>query len=193
MNEQPAGNTPLDADETEGLIPRHVTTQAELNQVEQANILQVHAWAVGRAHPELLTDAFLKQLHKKMFGDVWRWAGTYRKSLKNLGVEPALISGEVRKLCEDTRYWIENKIYPWDEIAVRFHHRLVVIHPFPNGNGRHARFSTDLLLTSHGQKPFTWGTAGSDLGSGMDRDRYLTALRSADRHDFKPLLEFVRS
>ncbi len=106
---------------------------------------------------------------------------------------PAVIPIEVRQLCEDTRYWIENKTYGWDEIGSRFHHRLVAIHPFPNGNGRHARFVTDLLLTTHGQKSFTWGNAGHIEEAESIRNRYLTSLKAADHHDFKPLLEFVRS
>jgi Fic-DOC domain mobile mystery protein B len=187
------GNTPLDPDETEGLLPRHVTTQPELNQVEQSNILQAAAWASGRSFPHLLTDNALRQIHKRMFGDVWRWAGTYRKSVKNIGVLPTVIPIEVRQWCEDTRYWIENKTHGWDEIGARFHHRLVAIHPFPNGNGRHARFVTDLLLTTHGQKPFTWGNAGHRVETESIRNRYLASLKAADNHDFKPLLEFVRS
>lgn len=187
------GNTPLDPDETEGLLPRHVTTQPELNQVEQSNILQAAAWASGRSFPHLLTDNALRQIHKRMFGDVWRWAGTYRKSVKNIGVLPTVIPIEVRQLCEDTRYWIENKTHGWDEIGARFHHRLVAIHPFPNGNGRHARFVTDLLLTTHGQKPFTWGNAGHRVETESIRNRYLASLKAADNHNFKPLLEFVRS
>jgi Fic-DOC domain mobile mystery protein B len=187
------GNTPLDPDETEGLIPRHVTTQDELNQVEQANILEASAWFAGRSHPDILTDSFLRQLHKKMFCDVWRWAGVYRKSVKNIGGPPVSIPTETRKLCEDTRYWIENKTYGWDELAARFHHRLVAIHPFPNGNGRHARMATNLLLTTHGQKPFTWGNANLSETTSRTRNRYLAALKAADNQDFQLLLEFVRS
>jgi Fic-DOC domain mobile mystery protein B len=156
--EHPApGNTPLDPDEMEGLIPRHVTTQGELNQVEQANIIEAMAWSTGRSLPGLLTESFLRELHKRMLKDVWKWAGKYRTTVKNLGVFPEQIPAEVRKLCEDTQYWIQNQVYPWDEIGARFHHRLVAIHPFPNGNGRHARLAADLLLRTQGQDPFSWG------------------------------------
>jgi len=187
------GNTPLDPDEIEGLIPRHVTTQAELNQVEQANILEASAWALGQKHPKLLTDTYLKQLHKRMFGDVWKWAGTYRKSLKNIGVMPQTIPTEVRLLCEDTRHWMEHRTYDWIGIGARFHHRLVAIHPFPNGNGRHARMATDLLLATNDQNPFTWGRLDRTRTETQVRARYLAALKAADNHDLNPLLEFVGS
>lgn len=195
IENQASGNTPLDPDEMEGLIPRHVTTQGELNQVEQANILEAMTWIAGRPHPDILSDPFLRELHKRMFKDVWKWAGKYRKSLKNLGIPAEQITTEVKKLCEDAGYWIQNNTYPWDEIAIRFHHRLVVIHPFPNGNGRHARLATNILLTTHGQKPFTWG-GGSQSGpigsTGETRGDYLSALKAADKGDFKPLLAFAR-
>jgi len=190
------GGTPLDPDESEGLIPSHVSTQAELNRVEQANILEAVTWATSRKHSRLLTDEFIRELHRRMFKDVWKWAGLYRRTLKNFGVPPETIPVEVKKLCEDTHYWVQNKVFPWDELAARFHHRLVAIHPFPNGNGRHARLLTDLLLRQQDQKPFSWGarTGQGVIGSdGMTRERYIEALRSADRQDFGPLLDFVRS
>ena len=128
------GGTPLDPDESEGLIPSHVSTQAELNRVEQANILEAVTWATSRKHSRLLTDEFIRELHRRMFKDVWKWAGLYRRTLKNFGVPPETIPVEVKKLCEDTHYWVQNKVFPWDELAARFHHRLVAIHPFPNGS-----------------------------------------------------------
>jgi len=190
------GNTPLDPDEMEGLIPRHVTTQGELNQVEQANILEARTWLVGRSHPDILTDSFLRDLHKRMFKDVWKWAGKYRKSLKNIGVSAVQIPVEVKKLCEDTQFWIQNHTYSWDEIGVRFHHRLVSIHPFPNGNGRHARLATDILMRANGQEPFTWGGESEvDLigSAGETRGGYLAALKAADNGDVGPLLSFARN
>jgi len=197
MNENSdLGNTPLDPDEMEGLIPRHVTTQGELNQVEQANILEAMTWIIGRSHPDILTESFLRELHKKMFKDVWKWAGKYRKSLKNLGVSADQVPVEIKKLCEDAQFWIQNKTYPWDEIGVRFHHRLVVIHPFPNGNGRHARLATDVLMRNNSQKVFAWGGESEIVtidSVSSTRKGYLAALRAADKGDFKLLLEFVRS
>jgi Fic-DOC domain mobile mystery protein B len=190
------GNTPLDPDEMEGLIPRYVTTQGELNQVEQQNILQAAQWVIGHKKNDLLTDSFLRELHRRMFGDVWKWAGKYRLTEKNIGVSASAISGEVKKLCDDTRYWIENKTFSWDEIGARFHHRLVAIHPYPNGNGRHARLATDVLLRAHDQEAFTWGarTAQDPLDrDGENRGAYLKALKAADKGDLTLLLKFVRS
>jgi Fic-DOC domain mobile mystery protein B len=131
-----------------------------------------------------------------MFGDVWRWAGTYRKTLKNIGVPPEMVSMEVRKLCDDARYQVGIPGLDWDDFGVRFHHRLVWIHPFPNGNGRLARLMTDLVLQAHGQEPFTWGAKSPDgviVAGGRTRERYLSALRSADAENWAPLKVFVRS
>jgi Fic-DOC domain mobile mystery protein B len=131
-----------------------------------------------------------------MFKDVWKWAGKYRKSLKNIGVSAVQIPVEVKKLCEDTQFWIQNHTYSWDEIGVRFHHRLVSIHPFPNGNGRHARLATDILMRANGQEPFTWGGESEvDLigSAGETRGGYLAALKAADNGDVGPLLSFARN
>jgi len=197
MIENPAlGSTPLDPDEMEGLIPPYVQTQGELNLVEHANIQEAVVWAIARQHPEILSDSFLRDLHRKMFKDVWKWAGKYRTSVKNLGVSPEQIPVEVKKLCEDTGYWIQNKTYSWDEIGVRFHHRLVAIHPFSNGNGRHSRLAANLLMTTHGQKSFTWGEKaenGSIDSEGRIRYLYIAALKAADQGDYKTLLDFAKS
>ena len=134
----------------------------------------------------------LNDLHKRMFGRVWRWAGTYRQTGKNIGVDAYRIAQDLGQLLNDCRYWIENDTYDPDELAARFHHRLVWIHPYPNGNGRHARLATDLLLVSIGQERFSWGSA-SITDPGQTRQRYVAALRAADNHDMEPLLAFVRS
>lgn len=164
----PPGATPLDADELASLIPGHLTTQAELNEWEQLNIQQGDAWA-RKQRKEILNEAFAKQLHKQMFGETWRWAGTFRKSDKNIGIDWPKISVELRKLLDDVHYQIEHASYPPDEIAVRFHHRLVAIHPFPNGNGRHARLMADLLAERLGQPRFTWGSRSLQAGARRDR------------------------
>lgn len=189
----PTGATPLDPNEIEGLIPSHITTRDELNRWEQDNITEALAWVEKRRPKDILNESFIKQLHKRMFRHVWQWAGKLRQSEKNLGVSWYQISIELKKLCDDTYYWIENKTFPEDELAARFHHRLVFIHPFSNGNGRHARLMTEILLENVLNKPpFTWGSA--NLGaSGDDRKRYIEALIAADRGDFQPLLDFVRS
>ncbi|MFL5814130.1 MAG: mobile mystery protein B [Bdellovibrionia bacterium] len=194
--EFPEGATPLDPDETQDLIPSYISTQGELNAAEQANILKARQWAMSKKGRDVLDDQFLRELHKRMFGDVWRWAGAYRKSGKNIGVSSPQISSEVRSLIEDARFWISNATFTWDELGSRFHHRLVSIHPFSNGNGRHARLMTDLLLLSHDQAVFTWGALkdSQSIGSnGSVRDDYIKALRAADRNQFDLLIQFVRS
>lgn len=189
----PKGATPLGPDEAEGLLLTHITTREELNRWEQENIAQAVEWAYGRKHSTLLSQKFVLLLHKKMFENVWSWAGEFRKSMKNLGIAPWLIATEVNSLCADTFAWIEYSTYSVEEIAVRFHHRLVCIHPFANGNGRHARLMTDLLLVQKlDSEPFTWGRSDLVL-PGEIREQYIAALRAADKHDLSLLLKFVRT
>lgn len=188
---QDDGATELSPEEREGLIPSYITTRAELNEAEQGNIVEAREWAFGRKR-DVLDEGFLKKLHARMVGKVWKWAGEYRTSGKNIGIDAYQIPEELRKLLDDVRYWIEHETYPADEIAARFHHRLTYIHCYPNGNGRHARLATDLLLTGMGEKPFTWGNADL-VDAGETRARYIAALRAADKHDIEPLIAFVRS
>jgi len=189
----PEGATPLDPDEADGLLLTHITTRAELDRWEQENIAETEAWAFRRAHPNILTDGFARRLHKRMFGHVWRWAGLYRKTGKNIGLPAWQIATELRTLCDDCVFWIEHDSYPFDEIAARFHHRLTAIHPFANGNGRHARMMTDIILVHLLKQPrFTWGS-GNLVNAGDCRKQYVEALRAADRYDCGPLLAFVRS
>jgi Fic-DOC domain mobile mystery protein B len=188
----PAGATPLDPDESAGLLPGHIATREQLDEWEAENILEGQRWAAGAAkRRDILDDAFLRELHRRMFGRTWKWAGAYRSTEKNIGVAPARVAEEARQLLENTRAQIAAKVAPIDEIAARFHHRLVWIHPFSNGNGRHARLLTDLLLAANGAVPFTWGR-GDLEHAGEARERYLAALRAADARDFAPLLAFVR-
>jgi Fic-DOC domain mobile mystery protein B len=191
LMERDDASTPFSDEEREGLIPSYITLRGELNEAEQANILEAREWAFSRKR-DVLDVKFLDKLHKRMFGHVWKWAGTHRQSTKNIGVEAYRVATELRQLIDDTRYWIANNIFPPDEIAARFHHRLVWIHPYPNGNGRHARLATDLLLTALERPQFTWGSE-SLTDQNETRQRYVTALRSADDHDIAPLMEFARS
>lgn len=183
--------TPLTEEERRQLIPSYITLRYELNEVEQRNILEAETWAF-RQKRNVLSEDFLKQLHKRMFGNVWRWAGEFRQSERNIGVEAYRISMDLRLLLEDCRYRVEHKTYEPEEIAARFSHRLVQIHPFPNGNGRHSRIAADLLLVSLGQERFSWGQANL-IDANETRRRYIDALHAADRHDYRPLFEFVRS
>lgn len=152
----PEGAAPLTAEELDDLIPPTITTRGELDDWEQTNILEAERWATARKHPTLLSVQFMQNLHKRMLGNVWRWAGQFRRSDKNIGnVDWPNIPAETQLLCNNATYWLENETYPLDEIAARLHHGLVAIHPFPNGNGRHARLMTDLLLIDSGAERFT--------------------------------------
>jgi Fic-DOC domain mobile mystery protein B len=189
--EQDNASTPLTPEELEGLIPSYITLRSELNEAEQTNILDAEEWAFARKR-NVLDERFLDNLHKRMFGRVWRWAGTHRQTNKNIGVEAYRIPQDLRQLLDDCRFWIENGTYEQDEIATRFHHRLVFIHPYPNGNGRHARLATDLLLVAMGQPRFSWGQINL-VDAGDTRQAYVAALRTADAHDYALLLTFVRT
>jgi Fic-DOC domain mobile mystery protein B len=183
--------TPLTPEERNGLKPTYVTSRGELNALEQQNIAAAHRWAFQRKR-DVLREPFLRNLHRRMFGDVWRWAGTYRKSERNLGIASYRIETELRDHLDDARYWIAHETYSADEIAVRFHHRLVSIHPLPNGNGRWSRLAADLLAVSQGGTRLSWGR--HDLQTPTDlRRAYIDVLRAADAHDIAPLLAFARS
>jgi Fic-DOC domain mobile mystery protein B len=187
----PEGATPLDPNELGGLKYKHITTQGELDQLEQANIESALRW-LNRQKAYVLTDDFAITLHKRLFGDVWNWAGTFRRTGKNIGVDPIRISVELRSLMGDAKYWADNKTYPPLEAAVRLHHRLVKIHPFPNGNGRHARIMADTVLDRvYESKPIDWA-GGHDLQKmGERRAAYIAALKAADNDDIGPLKEFI--
>jgi len=185
-------NTPLTPAEREGLIPSYITTRAELNEAEQENISEADQWAFSRRRGDVLDVGFLLNLHRRMLRHVWRWAGEFRKTERNIGIAPHLIEVQLRQLLGDVRYWVEHETYSPDEIAVRFHHQLVAIHPFPNGNGRHARLAADLLVTRLGRPQFTWGGASLVEPAKTRRD-YVRALQAADGADIGPLLAFVRT
>ncbi|WP_333823940.1 mobile mystery protein B [Pinisolibacter sp.] len=184
-------NTPLTPEEREQLIPSYITLRHELNEAEQVNIGQALRWATARKR-DLLDPDLLNVLHARMFGDVWRWAGQYRTTARNIGVDAYRIPTEVRQAADDARYWVEHQTFPPDEIAVRFSHRLVAIHPFPNGNGRFSRLVGDLLARQLGRPPFSWGRANL-VDAGETRAHYVEALRAADAYDIQPLLLFARS
>lgn len=193
--QEPNDATPLTPQEREGLRQSWITHRRDLNEAEQENIVDGAVWARrqrGLTPAKLLDDGFARRLHGRMFDDVWEWAGAYRQSERNIGVAPYRIAADLALLFDDVRFWIEHDTYPIDEIAVRFHHRLVSIHPFPNGNGRHARLMADLLIEKLGGEAFSWGGGGlADVGE--LRARYVSALRQADGHDIGPLLAFARS
>lgn len=191
-----SGATPLDPNEIDGLIPDYITTQSELNILERNNILEAEKWAHSKKHSEVLRVSFCYNLHKRMFGHVWKWAGNQRRTNKNIGVPKEQIPNQLGLLFEDTKHWINNNTYSWDIIGARFHYRLVSVHIFPNGNGRHARLMTDILLESNEQQSFSWGmkTAKGSLDvEGNIRKKYISALKEADANRFEMLLRFVKS
>ena len=192
----PHGATPLDPNEIEDLIPDYITTQGELNILEQQNIIEGIDWADRQKKPNVLSITFSYELHRQMFNQVWQWAGRSQTTDKNIGFHWQQIPTQLNNLFESTRHWIENKTYKWDELAIRFHHKLVSIHAFPNGNGRHARLMTDILLKSNDQKPFTWGenmhSSPIEI-EGKTRKVYISALKKADQNDFTELIKFAKS
>jgi Fic-DOC domain mobile mystery protein B len=186
------GQTPLDPDEVAGLKPRHIATQGELDEWEAQNILKASRWVARQKKLDVLNDHFCRELHVKMFDDTWKWAGTFRKSDKNIGCDWTQIAVNLRQLLDNVAYWLEHNVFPPEEIAVRFHHRLVWLHAFPNGNGRHARLMTDCLLRQCGLAPFSWGRGNLVIVNEV-RQRYIQALRAADANDYALLLAFVHS
>jgi Fic-DOC domain mobile mystery protein B len=190
------GATPLTEGDLQGLKIPSVKTHGELNEVEAANIIRGQEWALrarGTRLPDMLSDAFVQRLHAAMFGEVWKWAGEYRQHDTNIGVPAHSIRPELRQVYDEARGWLEYKSYEPEEFAVRLHYRLVTVHPFPNGNGRHARMLAHLVMVRHFDlEPLQWG--GSLLrGADANRQAYLDALTAADRRDFAPLLAFARS
>ena len=188
------GQSPLDPDEAAALLRPAVTTRGERDIVEQENITRGIRWAFGRRRRpgEVLSEPFLRELHRRMFGNVWGWAGMYRTTARNVGVDAWLIQQTIGELLGDARYWVEHETFQPDELCVRFHHRLVAAHPFPNGNGRHARLAADVLAESLGRDRFEWGRGLPLNATGM-RDQYITALRAADAGSIEGLIAFARA
>lgn len=188
----PDGATPLGPDEMRGLKFSHVTTRGELDELEQANIQQGIMWLFARKRGDVLDDVFLRKAHERLFGDVWDWAGSYRQREMNIGIDPREIAVQLRMHLDNARYWADEETFTPLEAAARFHHRLVEIHLFANGNGRHARIVTDLYLRDYYNHPVIQWTGGQNLQvSSERRDAYIAALRAADGGTFEPLLEFV--
>ncbi len=189
------GQTPLDDDEKEGLQIETIATREELDEFEQQNIEQAVEWTMKRSlkYSAILTEDFVRKLHKRMYGDVWAWAGEFRKTNKNIGVDKWQIGTDLHNLLDDAKYWIENGTFSPDELAIRFKHRIVSIHCFPNGNGRHSRLMADIIVSKvYNQPVFTWGAANF-AKDGEVRAEYLKAVRAADIGDIKHLIKFARA
>lgn len=189
------GQTPLNEEEKEDLKIKSLTSQNELNELEQLNIEKAIAWVIqSRLKAEkILTEKFIQELHKKMFGDIWKWAGNYRMTNKNIGIHWVQIATELKKLLDDTTYWIEHETFPAEEIAIRFKHRIVSIHCFPNGNGRHSRLMADILMESVFHKEvFSWQQSNM-LKADNTRKEYIKALKEADNGNLNALINFARN
>ena len=189
------GQTPLDEEEKEGLKIKSITTQRELDEFEQLNIEKAVEWTIHtKFKPEkILTEKFVKDLHKRMYGDVWQWAGEFRRTEKNIGIPWTQIGIELKNLLDDTIYWIDNNTFPPEEIAIRFKHRIVSIHCFPNGNGRHSRMMADIIMESiFGNDIFSWHQSNM-VKANETRNQYIKALREADKGNFKQLIEFAKN
>jgi len=189
------GQTPLNENKKEGLRIKSITTQKEPDEFEQLNIEKAIEWTIhSNLKPEkILTEKFIKDLHKKMYGDVWKLAGEFRMTNKNIGINWTQIGIDLKNLIDDTKYWIENKTYPPEEIAIRFKHRIVAIHCFPNGNGRHSRVIADIIIESiFGKEIFTWHNSNM-LKANETRKSYILALKEADNGNIIPLVAFAEN
>jgi Fic-DOC domain mobile mystery protein B len=183
-------STPLTPEEREGLKPKWITLRRELNEFETRNILDAEIWLATHKQHDVLNDTFLMKLHKRMFGQVWKWAGEYRNTERNIGVAPYQIPVKLKALFDDVKFWIEYHTFPNLEIAVRLHHKLVLIHPFPNGNGRISRLMADLLMQQLGEPRLYWGD-GNLTDITELRKKYIDALHAADAGDYSGLIKFV--
>ena len=189
------GQTPLDEEEKDGLKIKSITAQGELDEFEQLNIEKAVEWTIHSKFKleKILTEKFVKNLHKRMYGDVWKWAGAFRKTEKNIGILWTQIGIELKNLLDDTKYWIANKTFPPEEIAIRFKHRIVSIHCFPNGNGRHSRMMADIIMESiFGNEIFSWNQSNM-VKANETRNKYIKALREADNGNYKQLIEFEKN
>ena len=188
------GQTPIDEDEKDGLLIETISTHSELDEFEQQNIEEAMQWVFGKKFKAkgVFTEKFICNLHKRMYANVWAWAGDFRKTDKNIGVDKHQIPIQLKMLCDDALYWVEHNTYPPAEIAVRFKHRIVSIHCFPNGNGRHSRLMADIIIEKlFRAEIFSWGASISK--SADTRTAYLHAVKTADTGDYGSLLEFARS
>ncbi|MDO8714447.1 MAG: mobile mystery protein B [Polynucleobacter sp.] len=186
------GATPIDPDEALSLIPKHITSQEDLNAWEEMNIVEGANWINRQKIIQGLGEGLIRELHNRMFNQTWLWAGTFRKIAKSIGIDWPQISVALNNLLENAAYQIDHQTMPNDEIAVRFHHQLVLIHAFPNGNGRHARLMADALIMNLGGERFSWGANMPLTTPGVPRQNYLSALRAADNGQLKPLMQFAR-
>lgn len=154
-------------------------------------VTETEAWTSAQKS-SVFDERVLKALHKKMFGHIWHWAGEFRLSQDRRGADFFLIPGELGRLTLECANWAGERAYPPDTIAVQWFFGLVRIRPFLDGNARHARLATDLLLARLGRPPFTWGMVAG-LTRGDAGEAYDSALMEAKDGNMGPLLKFARS
>ena len=189
------GQTPLNDEEQDGLLIPSITTREELDEFEQLNIEKAIQWTFGKKWKaeQLFKEKFVKDLHKRMYGEVWKWAGAFRESEKNIGIKSYLIPSELKMLLDDALFWVQNGTYSPEELAIRFKHRLVSIHCFSNGNGRHSRLMADLIMEKvFNATFFSWGSTNL-VKANETRTEYIKAVKMADKHDLTPLIDFAKS
>ncbi|HLG38061.1 MAG TPA: mobile mystery protein B [Chitinophagaceae bacterium] len=187
--------TPLEEDEKEGLLIKSITTRAELDEFEQQNIEKAMFWLKSKKFTatDILTEKFVRELHRHMYAGVWKWAGEFRRTDKNIGTDKHHISTALKQLLDDCLYWIQQHSFPGEEIAIRLKHRIVQIHCFANGNGRHSRLMADIMMEKiFHLPPFTWGAANLIKQSTL-RTAYIQALKKADAGDYNELIAFAKS
>lgn len=189
------GKTPLDEDEKEDLLIKSITTRGELDEFEQQNIEKAMLWLKSKKikAEEMLSEKFVKELHRRMYAGVWKWSGEFRRTDKNIGIDKKQIPVALKQLLDDCIYWIQHHSFPDEEIAIRLKHRIVQIHCFANGNGRHSRLMADSMMEKNFHLPlFTWGAANL-AKQGDPRTAYIKALKKADAGDYSALLAFAKS
>ncbi|RLA29618.1 MAG: mobile mystery protein B [Gammaproteobacteria bacterium] len=168
----------------------------DINQAELVGIVEATDWAKKtRLSPNEVK--FWQRLHAQMFGQVWSWAGEWRQHEPNIGVPPQDIQPDMKNLQDDLAFWLSEKCdMAALELIARFHHRLVYIHPFSNGNGRWGRLITDVLAARVlGMTPLTWARGGHGLRDieSDERKKYIATIKAADKGEFGPLMEYLKS
>ncbi len=193
ITDQPEGATPLD--EISGLLRSEITTRSQLDGAEALNILNAEDWIERGRLGGVFTMGFYEQLHRRMFDEVWEWAGQLRSvtgARPNIGVSPERVPMELGRVAmEYNREWEkyhEDSLLPF---VAKYHHALVLVHPFDNGNGRWSRLACDVIVKRLAKEtPITWATDTLNVQSD-ERTRYIAALRSADEHDYQPLIDYM--
>lgn len=189
----PEGATPIG--DCSGLIPVWVHHVNDLNRVEAENILNgQRKYLQGRISdpPTWFQVKELKAIHRSMFGTVWEWAGVYRKSITSIGINPSLIPTQLAELCLEVSSWSQHPVeLTFVEMAARVHHRLVFIHPFENGNGRFSRLIADRFLLAFKCQHPVWPSHLNQ--EGVVRKDYIKTLKSADKGDYAPLVDFMKN